>query len=277
MPDSAPNTTPNPVPGSAPSALTYYACGHTTHNLSQLMHGQPRERRVFPAGVFLYRHRDGRTALFDTGYGPATNKAGIKGFLYNLLLPAHITPDQAIDRQLAADGITPDRIDFVVLSHLHPDHIGGVRYFPDATFVLAAPMSEALAKNQTKEGVLPKLLPDWFGSADKQIIDFEPSADGFPFASFDLFGDDSFRLISLPGHARGHVGALVEGRVLLAADSSWGHDLMPLAQQVKALPRAINADWPAYVETLAHLRDLEAKGVRLCFSHDVYLDKDLLA
>lgn len=259
----------------ANGSLTYYACGHTTHKLSQLMHGQPRERRIFPAGVFLYRHRDGRTVLFDTGYGPATRKAGVKGFLYNLLLPASITPDQAINTQLIGDGIDPDSIDFVVLSHLHPDHIGGVRYFPQATFVLTAPMATALRRSQVKEGILLKLLPPWFDQARKQIVSFDQPPAGEQ-ATFDLLGDGSFQLLSLPGHARGHVGALVEDRVLLAADSSWGHDLMPLSQQVKPVPRAINSDWQQYQQTLSYLADQERKGVRLCFSHDVYTDKNLL-
>ena len=267
-----PVTNPQPVTGAQEAGrLTYYACGHTTHKMSQLIKGFPLQRRIFPAGVFLYHHPDGTKVLFDTGYGPNTARAGIKGFLYHQLLPANILPEQSIEKQLAADGIHPDDVTYVVLSHLHPDHIGGVRYFPNATFVMTAAMLETFAKARVKEGFLPKLLPAWFPAANTEIISFEPDQD-----SFDLLGDGRYQLVSLPGHARGHVGALIEGQVLLAGDASWGHDLMGESARVKAVPRAITDDWAQYETTLHTLAHWETKGVRLCFSHDHYDHKELL-
>lgn len=258
----------------ADGTLTYYACGYTWHQLSQLMQGQPRERRIFPAGVFLYRHPSGAHVLFDTGYAPATWRAGLSGFLYHLLLPAKIRADQSIAAQLLADGIDPGTITHVVLSHLHPDHIGGVRYFPGATFVLSKGMRQTLADPVLKEGFLKRLLPSWFAQAKSLTVDDA----GTDFAQgHDLFGDDSYRIISLPGHARGHLGALVEGRVLLAGDASWGRDLMDQADTVRKLPRAINDNWDQYTQTIADLRHLESTGVRLCFSHDPYDHKELLS
>lgn len=251
--------------------LTHYACGYTTHNMSQLIKGVPRQRRVFPAGVFLYHHPDGTKVLFDTGYGPNTAGAGIKGFLYHRLLPANIKPEQSIEKQLLADGINPNDVTYVVLSHLHPDHIGGVRYFPNATFVMTAPVLETLKKARVKEGFLPKLLPPWFPAAKKKIVSFQPAQD-----TFDLLGDGRYQLISLPGHARGHVGALIEGQVLLAGDASWGRDLMGESARVKAVPRAITHDWAQNESTLQNLARWESKGVRLCFSHDHYDHKELL-
>lgn len=249
--------------------LRYYACGQTTHQMKQLMHGRPRERRVFPAGVFLYCHPDGRKVLFDTGYGPATWRAGVAGFLYALLLPPRIRPGQSIAAQLLADGIPVESIDFVVLSHLHPDHLGGVRYFPQATFVLSEAMLETLAKAELKEGFLPQLLPRWFPAAAKLVVD--PSQ-----GEVDLLGDGSYRLVDLPGHAKGHMGALVEEQALLAGDASWGDDLMGSVQQVKALPRAINHRWSDYEQTIGLLQRWKADGVKLYFSHDHQDHKKLL-
>ncbi len=50
-----------------------------------------------------------KLVLFDAGYGQAIKTAG--------LLPAH----------MAAAGIDPKSIDIVVLTHLHPDHVNGIR------------------------------------------------------------------------------------------------------------------------------------------------------
>lgn len=249
--------------------LRHYACGYTTHQMRQLMHGQPRERRVFPAGVFLYCHPDGRKVLFDTGYGPATWRAGVSGFLYSLLLPPRIRPPQSIGAQLRADGMNPETIDFVVLSHLHPDHVGGVRYFPRSTFVLSAAMLETLAKSKLKEGFLPRLLPRWFPAAKKLVVD--PGV-----GEVDLLGDGSYRIIDLPGHAKGHMGALVEGQALLAGDASWGADLMDGVGRIKPLPRSINHDWNRYEHTVQALQQWQDSGVTLYFSHDQQERKDLL-
>lgn len=249
--------------------LRHYACGHTTHQMKHLLRGRRRERRVFPAGVFLYCSPDGRRVLFDTGYGPATWRAGLAGFLYSLLLPPRIRAGQSIAAQLTADGIAVESIEFVVLSHLHPDHVGGVRYFPQATFVLSAAMLETLARAALKEGFLPRLLPRWFPAAKKLVVD--PSQ-----GAVDLLGDGSYRLVDLPGHAKGHMGALVEDKALLAGDASWGGDLMSSVGQVRALPRAINHRWSDYEHTIGRLQQWQEGGVRLYFSHDPVDRKDLL-
>ena len=249
--------------------LRYYACGQTTHQMTQLMHGRRRERRVFPAGAFLYCHPDGRKVLFDTGYGPATWRAGVAGFLYTLVLPPRIRPGQSIARQLLADGIAVETIDFVVLSHLHPDHLGGVRYFPQSTFVLSEGMLETLDKAKMREIFLPRLLPRWFPAAAKLVVD--PSK-----GEVDLLGDGSYRLVDLPGHTKGHMGALVEGQALLAGDASWGIDLMDAVSHTRALPRAINHRWSEYQRTIALLQQWKSRGVKLYFSHDRQVRKQLL-
>jgi len=66
-----------------------------------------------------------KLVLIDTGYGP-----GIAPSVG--LLPAH----------MAAAGIDPKAIDIVVLSHLHPDHINGVK---TADGKVAFPNAEIMA------------------------------------------------------------------------------------------------------------------------------------
>ena len=55
------------------------------------------------------------------------------------------------------------------------------------------------------------------------LLELEPPFDGFGHG-LDLFGDASLLLVSLPGHAAGHFGALFDdgrGPVFLVADASW--------------------------------------------------------
>ena len=47
-----------------------------------------------------------------------------------------MTEKDQISRLLEAKGIKPEEINYVLLSHLHPDHLGGASFFPHATFIL---------------------------------------------------------------------------------------------------------------------------------------------
>lgn len=61
-------------------------------------------------GSFLLRS-DGRTVLVDTGLGESAS--GFPNSVFGLLL-----------KDLVAQGISPDDIDMVVITHLHRDHVG---------------------------------------------------------------------------------------------------------------------------------------------------------
>ena len=258
-------------------SLRYYACGQTRHDLSQVFKGRAKEVRVFPAGVFLFEHENGERVLFDTGYAPTMEGSGLGGALYRRLLPPEVTPSGTIDRQLARDGISPSSIGRVVLSHLHPDHIGGVRYFPDAQFIMSQGMMTTLAAPKMKEGVIRKLLPEWFIDANKVIIEDQPSTQAYEgMQGYDVFNDGSYVVVDLPGHANGHLGAYVLSRAVLAGDAAWGNDLLGCANDMRALPKAVNHDMSSYQATAQHLESLRDQGVALYFSHDTYDKKDLI-
>lgn len=247
--------------------LRYYRCGETSHNLAQLFKGGPKQQQVFPSGAFLFQHSSGARVLFDTGYAPNTAAAGWKAWLYSRLLPPVVAPDDLIGYQLRADKIHPASITHVVLSHLHPDHIGGVRHFPEATFYLGEGALETLRAPKLKEGFFPGLLPQWFWQAPQV---------GVGAAGLDLFGDGSYRIVPLPGHARGQVGAVVGQKIVLAGDAAWGRELLGCGHKLRPVPRHINHDLGQYQATEQWLLAQEQAGLRLCFSHDTYPERDLL-
>ncbi|WP_158522435.1 MBL fold metallo-hydrolase [Tessaracoccus aquimaris] len=261
-------------PRRAAGTLDYFACGSTSHDLALLFRGALAETRTFPAGAFLYQSPSGAVVLFDTGYAPDTAAAGLPGRLYSRLLPPTVGPGDTIDARLRAAGLSPDDVTHVVLSHAHPDHIGGVRHFPAATFVMSAGIAETLASPRLKEGVLRALLPDWFASAKRTVLtaaDLSPTTvRGLDLSAHDLLGDGTYLLTPLPGHARGHLGAVVEERVLLAGDAAWGSDLIERTASLRPLPGFIQHDRRAYQATALGLREAEAAGLRICLSHDRY-------
>jgi glyoxylase-like metal-dependent hydrolase (beta-lactamase superfamily II) len=269
-----------PEPAPAPtSRLECFRCGDTSHDLHQLLRGQARERRVFPSGAFLWTSGR-RRVLFDTGYAPLPWRAGPAAWAYRRLLPPRVPAGSSIGEQVDAASVT-----HVVLSHLHPDHLGGLAAFPHATVVLSEGLRRTLAAPRVRDGVLRGLLPSWWRDARLLVVGgpvgdadraFAPGPHGL--RTVDLFGDGAYQLVDLPGHARGHLGALVEQRVLLAGDASWGRDLLGEEHRLRRLPRAVSHDAVAQRTTAERLLAVERAGVRLLLSHDHHpTGTDLLA
>ncbi|MBO9626859.1 MAG: MBL fold metallo-hydrolase [Microbacterium sp.] len=262
------------------SRLRHYACGSTTHDIGAMFRGEQRVVREFPSGVFLYDSDDGRRVLFDTGYVTGEWHTGWRGAAYRRLLPPRVTDADDIAAQLRADGVDPATVTHVVLSHLHPDHVGGIRRFPGATFVLTEGVLRTLAHPRLRSGVLPGLFPGWFASASRTVIADSmfrvTDVRGVEVRAVDLFDDGSYLVVDLPGHADGHVGALIDGSVLLAGDAAWGADLLDATARLRPLPRAVQHDADDYVRTAALLARLAAVGIRIVCSHDPLVSRELL-
>lgn len=261
--------------------LRHYSCGSTSHDVAAMFRGEASSIREFPSGVFLYDRPDGARVLFDTGYATGEWRTGWRGAVYRRLLPPEVVDADDIASQLDADGVDPDSVTHVVLSHLHPDHVGGIRRFPTATFVLTEGMLRTLAAPRLRSGVLPGLLPDWFPIASRIVLGAAAfrTADvrGVAVSAADLFGDGSYLVVDLPGHADGHVGALIEQRVLLAGDAAWGSDLLDATSRLRPLPRVVQHDTAQYRRTARTLRDLAAAGIRVVCSHDAIGERELLS
>ena len=134
--------------------------------------------------------------------------------------------------QFKAAGYTPEDVRFVVLSHLHQDHIGGLAAFPRARFVVASREWQEMEQPRAEMyGYLPRhtKLPglEW------QRVAFSTFAppDLAPFtATEDLLGDGSLILLPTPGHTPGSLSMLVRsadhGPLLLIGDLSYDTKLM---------------------------------------------------
>ncbi|MCW6536079.1 AttM family quorum-quenching N-acyl homoserine lactonase [Sphingomonas lycopersici] len=129
---------------------------------------------------------------------------------------------QGCGAQLAALGVQPEQVRFVVLSHLHSDHSGAVGRFPNATHIV-----------QRREYEYA-FAPDWFAAGAYARKDFDrPGLDwhfleGEASDGYDLYGDGALRMIFTPGHTVGHQSFLIRlpktGAILLTADAVYAQD-----------------------------------------------------
>jgi glyoxylase-like metal-dependent hydrolase (beta-lactamase superfamily II) len=195
---------------------------------SSLLRGARHRVTLCHATVALLRHPVEGWLLWDTGYAPrmleVTRKLPER--LYRFATPLRLRPDRSVAVQLGALGLTTNDIRWVILSHLHGDHVAGLGDFRQARIVTTAAAFETIQRlgrlRGVLQGYLPALLPPDFAVRADLIPEFEGPVLGDLGPSFDLFGDGTMRLFALPGHARGQMGLLAAtdlGRLLLVADA----------------------------------------------------------
>jgi len=188
---------------------------------------------AIPVYVAVLQHPTAGTILFDTGYAghyfDATQHFPFR--MMSTILPVAIKAKWTIAAQLAASGIAPAEVQWIMLSHLHNDHVAGLKDFPSAKIVCKRSgyydgMLRLSDFNQARKGFLPALLPDDFEARSTFIEDLPAMTEVPPFGPcVDFLGDGSILFIPLEGHCRGQIGALLtmaDGRqVLLAADACY--------------------------------------------------------
>lgn len=217
-----------------------------------------------PIYCWVIEHAEGVFVL-DTGETAAMNDDPHyldcdppSRFVYRRILRVRLTADDEIGPQMQRLGIDPATVRTVVLTHLHSDHVGGLRYFPNSTFYVPR------ADYPESQGTLPCVWPRWFAPT------FPAFGDG-PIGAFAdshaLTAAGDLCLLPTPGHSPGHHSLLVRTGtrdLLLAGDASFD-----LAQVQSGRVAGIAADVPAARRTLATLRaHLAAHPTVYMPSHD---------
>lgn len=223
----------------------------------------------FPALVALIRHPSAGAILFDTGYGSRVlNSGGLALKIYRGLLPVRLGADDRIDSQLRRKGLDPHDLALIIVSHLHPDHVGGLGDLPPCPVLWSREARDGLsagsAYSRFREGIFPALVPEYSLTQARLLEDCPAASErdlppGFPHG-FDVLSDGSLIGVPLPGHARGQFGLMcrVEGgrRLFLIADAAWNSINVAGGVNPKAILNHIAHDAPAYHKTLNALRTL---------------------
>jgi glyoxylase-like metal-dependent hydrolase (beta-lactamase superfamily II) len=182
-----------------------------------------------PIHAFAIEHPEG-VIVVDTG---ETARVSAPGYLprwspfFRLAVREEVEPEQEVGAQLERLGIATGEVRWVVMTHLHTDHAGGLHHFPDHEILVAGTeMRYAAGLRGRLRGYVNKRWPEWF---DPTLIDLPPVAFGpFP-ASLPLTRAGDVTLVPVPGHTPGQLAVIVEDgdhSVFFAGDSSYTQDAL---------------------------------------------------
>ncbi len=219
-----------------------------------------------PIYAWVIEHPEG-VIVIDTGETARTAEPGYfpAWHPYFKHVRADVTPEEEIGPQLQAIGIQPGDVRWVVMTHLHTDHAGGLQHFPKSD-ILVNRRAYQLASGRAGQarGFLPQRWPAWFTPT---LIDLAQRPWGpFP-TSLSLTRAEDVFIVPTSGHTEAHQSVVLRAKdttYFFAGDASYTQQLM-LAQQIDG----VSLDAQTSRRTLQRIRQL-AEQMPLVYlpSHD---------
>jgi glyoxylase-like metal-dependent hydrolase (beta-lactamase superfamily II) len=187
-----------------------------------------------PIYAWVLEHPEG-VIVIDTGETAHTANAGYFPAwhpYYQLAMSVQVEPDEEIGPQMQSLGIAPDDVRYVIMTHLHTDHAGGISHFPRAEFLVSREEYRVMQGMLGQlRGYLPQHLPTWFAP---RLVDYTGEPIVMFAHSFPVTRGGDVVIVPTPGHTPGHQSVIVQDTALsyfFAGDATYREDLL-LQQQV---------------------------------------------
>lgn len=213
----------------------------------------PRWTEWLPIYTWVIEHPEG-VIVVDTGETARVAEPGYfdcdpaTRFVFKRLLRFALGPEQEIGSQIQALGVPPEEVRWVVMTHLHSDHAGGLGYFGGAEIFVDR------REMESKRGAVPCRWPTWF---EPRPVEHSPLPIGSPIGAlgegYALTRTGDVFIVPTPGHSRGHQSvALLDGErtIIFAGDASFSEE-----QMLAGAVAGICEDMRAAARTLEKIRD----------------------
>jgi len=158
-----------------------------------------------PIWVWVIEHPEG-VFLIDTGENAHVNDEGYfkkEGIILNWINTTQfrfrVEQTEEIGFQLAHLNLSPDDVKKVILTHLHLDHIDGLKYFRNSSIFVNE------YEWEHPGFALRSLYPDWFVP---ELVKLRDKKNSTFSRSYALTEASDLVLIATPGHTKGHCSVL---------------------------------------------------------------------
>lgn len=244
----------------------------TDHEMTLLDCGLIEEPREFmylheggdnlrvPIVAYLVTHPRGNV-LVESGLPVELSRD--RGYWQGLdFMKITMDPGQHVVAQLQSHGIDPDSVRYVILSHLHLDHVGGIGHLPKAEFIVHRAEWEHAHD------------PDWFCKGLYHLEDIDRPEVQWRLLDLseedrllDLYGDGRIRIAFTPGHSVGHLSTIVR---LDGLSAILAGDVASVAEHYRSEALGFWVDLLALDRSIKFLHEVEESETidLVVFSHD---------
>jgi N-acyl homoserine lactone hydrolase len=206
---------------------------------------------MLPILAWVVEHPEGLIVV-DVGETSRTSEAGYFPRwhpFFQLGNKFDVKPEDEIGPSMKRIGLSPDDVRWVVMTHMHTDHAGGLHHFPKSEIIISREEYAATKGfGGIVNGYLNNRFPTWL---NPRLIDFEAKPFGAFSHSHTLTKAGDVQIVQTVGHSVGHMSVIVQADNLsyfLAGDTSYTEGHM-LRQAVDG----VSPDEAAAAQTLSRI------------------------
>ena len=265
--------------------IDFHDSGYCTHLERMVMKGGRFQSKKFPSMFAHIYHPMHGHILYDTGYSSHMMDA-TKQFpevLYAKMTPVFVNEMDLAKTKLKNEGINPEDVNYIIISHFHADHISALKDFPKAKFIYLKSAFDRISKMSKIPALLnaflPALLPSDFLersiTIESNLTDSKVNATIKKYFewTYDIFGDGSLVAVKLEGHTESQIGLYMRDYTgqekFLIADSCWSSSQFRDYKLPLPIVRIITFNFNEYKNTLFKLHKIyhEDKNLQIIPSH----------
>ncbi len=228
----------------------------------------------------LIQHPKG-TFVFDTGLGSNIEGQFHDNFSFWDRQMFKFTTLESLKEILVKNEFTPDSIDFIIPTHLHFDHAGGIEDFPKArVWTTKEEYNHAISEEANPPAFIKEQYDAKF--IKWKFINFNSIPYEVFEESYDVFNDGTIVLVKLPGHTKGSLGMFVNlksgKRYFFTGDLTWAAEAFYAPSEKHAIPRKkVDGDREKVKETIVMVHHLKKKknNIIIVPAHDYNAQKSI--